>query len=182
MKTLTVLCIFCMIVSLGVAGVGACEPLLVHDESGCPPGVICRYVETDWGSYQIDDSGSDAALTITGADSDGVIYPSGFVLSGLDLPIAIDGNTETFTLRELRALLERCREFVRDNSSRDVFGPITTTTDYIPSRDNPNRLDLAREEAEAAKARVDRLERETQLRRDIEAAIERLAPEAQEGE
>lgn len=67
---------------------------------------------------------------------------------------------------EVRDILERCREFIRDGD-KDLS--ITETSDLLYRA--TTLKSMAEGELAAAKRYVERLERETQLRRDIERVL-----------
>lgn len=91
----------------------------------------------------------------------------------LKTPIIIEWDynhqSDEFTLAEIRAILERCREFVRDNE--EPIDDLTVSTSIYTIW---TRTGLASEKVSEAKQEVERLKRETELRRDIDEFLKLL--------
>jgi hypothetical protein len=84
--------------------------------------------------------------------------------------IGSDGSITIYDERaEILSILERCLEFVRDGKE-DLNRVEVTYSVYYPT----TLLSIAKGEAKEAKEKVERLERETALRRDIEEMLQKL--------
>ena len=103
-----------------------------------------------------------------GTPGDSTVYVPDYY-NGLSIALYEGPATEYVTGDEVAALLERCLEYVRDGH-RQALGSFTTLAiaqDFSP-------LGMAKEKARNAQAEVDRIEKETKLRRDIEAVLGKL--------
>ena len=76
---------------------------------------------------------------------------------------------ETLNTTQIIDLLTRCKEFLRDGD-RDMRQTVHTTLEYRPL----TRKGIIEGEIKSYQEELERLERETQLLRDIEAALKAL--------
>lgn len=89
-----------------------------------------------------------------------------------DNRVAYNESHNMIPTSEIRAILERCREFVMDNDKPINEIDVTLSVYHIGSRKS-----LASAEVRKAQEVVERLERETELRRDIDELLKRLTSE-----
>ena len=83
-------------------------------------------------------------------------------------------STEYVTSDEVAALLERCLEYVRDGDKNYLSGSGVMDSYLFYAEPHRTLKDDAQSAVNEAKAEKDALDRETKLRRDIEAVLQKL--------
>ena len=126
-------------------------------------------------------SGAEAGTTVNAVDLGGdIIYVPNYY-NGLSIALYEGSATEYVTTDEVAALLERCLEYVRDGDKNylenAMDGIRTTLLDDVYVLPHRTLKDDAQSAVNEAKAEKDALDRETKLRRDIEALLGKLKGE-----
>ena len=120
------------------------------------------------------------ALCTSGAEAGNVVDKDGNIVwatleeSGEISTLYEGPPTEYVNGDEVAALLERCLEYVRDGDKNYLSGSGVMDSYLFYAEPHRTLKDDAQSAVNEAKAKKDALDRETKLRRDIEAVLQKL--------